>query len=74
MGGSRDGALHVRVRERAVDGRATAAVRSALADALGLRRSEVTLVSGATSRIKTYDVPDHAAPVIARLRDHPTGT
>jgi uncharacterized protein YggU (UPF0235/DUF167 family) len=68
VGGSHDGALVVRVRARAVDGRATAAVRVALAAALGVRRSEVTLISGATSRTKIYDVPDDTAASIARLR------
>jgi len=69
VGGSHDGALLVRVRERAVEGRATAAVRLALAAALGVGRSEVTLISGATSRTKIYDIPDSAAAAVARLRD-----
>jgi uncharacterized protein YggU (UPF0235/DUF167 family) len=69
VGGSHDGALVVRVRERAVDGHATAAVRAALAAALGVRRSQITLVSGATSRTKVYDVPDGVAAMIAGLRD-----
>ena len=69
VGGSYGGALVIRVRERAVDGQATAAARVALADALGLRLADVTLLSGATSRTKTYGVPDSAARTVERLRD-----
>jgi uncharacterized protein len=56
VGGDHDGALVVRVTARAVDGRATEAALRALADALGLRRSEITLVTGAASRTKLVDV------------------
>lgn len=41
---------------RAVDGAATAAVLQAVADAFGVRRRDVTLISGATSRTKVLDV------------------
>lgn len=41
---------------RAVDGAATAAVLQAVADAFGVRRRDVTLLSGATSRTKVLDV------------------
>lgn len=67
VGGAHDGALVVRVRERAVEGRATAAVQGALAAALGVRVPDVTLISGATSRTKTFQVPDSAAPAVQRL-------
>jgi uncharacterized protein YggU (UPF0235/DUF167 family) len=56
VGGDHDGALIVRVSARAVDGKATEATLRALAEALGVRRSEVTLVSGASSRTKLVDV------------------
>ena len=56
MGGGHDGALVVRVSAPAVDGRATAAALSAIADAFGVRRRAVTLVAGATSRTKIVDV------------------
>lgn len=70
VGGNRDGALVVRVVARAVQGKATAAAAAALADALGVRRAEVTLVHGATSRTKVFDVPDGAADRFdALLRD-----
>jgi len=39
-----------------VDGRANEAVRESLADAFGLRPAAVTLVSGASSRSKVFDV------------------
>ncbi|MGN6242698.1 MAG: DUF167 domain-containing protein [Motilibacteraceae bacterium] len=56
VGGDHDGALVVRVSARAVDGAATEAALAALADALGLRRRQVRLVSGATSRDKVVEV------------------
>ncbi len=54
-------ALVVAVNAPAVDGRATEAVLKALAKALGVRRSEVSLVSGHTSRTKIIEVPDACA-------------
>jgi len=48
--------LAVAVSARAVDGAATAAVLQAVADAFGVRRRDVTLISGATSRTKVLDV------------------
>jgi uncharacterized protein YggU (UPF0235/DUF167 family) len=56
VGGSHDGALVVRVAAPAVDGRATEAALTAVADALGVRRRAVTLVTGATSRTKVVDI------------------
>ncbi|MCZ2815679.1 DUF167 domain-containing protein [Modestobacter sp. VKM Ac-2984] len=56
VGGEHDGALVVRVSARAVDGKATAAALAAVAAAFGVRRSAVTLVSGATARSKVVDV------------------
>jgi uncharacterized protein (TIGR00251 family) len=56
VGGSHDGALVVRVAAPPVDGRATEAALSAVADAFGVRRRAVTLVAGATARTKTVDV------------------
>lgn len=51
-----DGRLTVYVAERAVDGKATAAVIAVLAKHLGVPRSRVELVSGATARIKRFRV------------------
>jgi hypothetical protein len=69
VGGSYDGALIVRVNERAVGGKATAAALLALAKALGVRARDVTLISGASSRTKTIEVPDTAGHNVARLLD-----
>ena len=67
VGGEHDGALVVRVSERAVDGRATAAALAAVAAAFGVRRQAVTLVAGATSRRKIVDVPGADPAVLDRL-------
>jgi len=69
VGGSHGDALVVRVRERAVDGKATAAALAALAAALDLRTRDVQLVSGATSRTKIVSLPDGVADAVARLRE-----
>ena len=61
------GALIVAVRERAVDGNATAAALRAVAAALGLTRSAVSLYSGATSRGKVLLVADPPADLADRL-------
>ena len=67
VGGSRDGALVVRVAAQAVDGKATEATVRAVASALGVRRADVRLVTGATSRTKVLDVPDDCADAVAAL-------
>lgn len=51
-----DGSLTIYVRERAVDGKATEAVIRTLAEHLGVPKSRVELVSGATSRDKRFRV------------------
>lgn len=68
VGGSHDGALVVRVAAPAVDGRATEAALAAVAEALGVRRREVTLITGATSRTKVVEVPDDVPGLADRLR------
>jgi uncharacterized protein len=67
VGGKHDGALVVRVRERAVDDRATAAALAAVAAAFGVRRHEVTLVAGASSRTKVVDVAGADPAALDRL-------
>jgi len=67
VGGQHDGALVIRVHERAVDGQATDAALSALATAFGVRRHAVTLVSGATSRTKIVDIQGADPAVLERL-------
>ncbi|CDQ45000.1 MULTISPECIES: DUF167 domain-containing protein [Mycolicibacterium] len=49
-----DGELTVYVPERAVDGKANEAVIKLLAAHLGVPRSRLELVSGATARVKRY--------------------
>jgi uncharacterized protein YggU (UPF0235/DUF167 family) len=67
VGGSRDGALVVRVGARAVDGQATEAALTAVAEAFGVRRRAVTLVTGATSRTKVLDVAGGESAVLHQL-------
>ena len=57
-----DGSLTVFVREPAVEGKATAAAAAVLAKHLGVPKSRVVLVSGATSRVKRFAVPGSAGP------------
>jgi hypothetical protein len=67
-------ALIVAVGAPAVDGKATEAVRRALAEALGLRPGAVALRLGATSRDKVFTVTSADAAVterLAALRDGP---
>ncbi|MES2491832.1 MAG: DUF167 domain-containing protein [Pseudomonadota bacterium] len=49
-----DGVLTVKVRAKAVDGKATAAVRALVAAGLGLAPSALALLRGATSRDKVF--------------------
>jgi len=56
VGGSYGDALVVKVVQRAVDGKATEVALRALADALGVRRRDVRLVSGPASRDKVAAV------------------
>ncbi len=51
-----DGALTIYVRERAVEGKATEAAARLLAEHLGVPRSRVELVAGATSRVKRFRI------------------
>jgi uncharacterized protein YggU (UPF0235/DUF167 family) len=71
VGGCYDGphgaALIIAVGAQAVDGKATEAVRRALAEALGVRPAAVTLRVGATSRNKIFAVDTSNAEVTPRL-------
>jgi uncharacterized protein YggU (UPF0235/DUF167 family) len=70
-GGEQAGALVVRVSARAVDGRATKAALAAVADAFDVRRSAVTLVSGASSRTKIVDIAAGDPRILADLLANP---
>lgn len=56
----------VAVTARAVDGKATEAALRAVADAFGVRRRQVTLVTGATSRDKVVDIDGAGDELSAR--------
>jgi uncharacterized protein len=66
-GGEHGAALVVRVSARAVDGKATEAALAAVAGAFGVRRSAVTLVSGASSRTKIVDIAAGDPRILADL-------
>ncbi len=68
MGGEHGGALVVRVSARAVDGAATEAALRAVADAFGVRRRDVTLVSGGAARTKVVDIQDADPDLLKQLR------
>lgn len=72
VGGRYDGpsgaALVVAVSARAVEGQATKAVLQAVAQALGVKRSAVTLVRGATSRDKVLEVAGREAEIEPKLK------
>lgn len=51
-----DGSLTIYVRERAIEGKATEAAARLLAEHLGVPRSRVELVAGATSRVKRFRI------------------
>jgi uncharacterized protein YggU (UPF0235/DUF167 family) len=55
------------VSPRAVAGQATEAALAAIADAFGVRRRAVTLISGATSRTKIIEVDGADPGTLSRL-------
>ncbi len=67
VGGEHDGALVVRVTARAVEGRATEAALAAVAEAFGVRRRAVSLVSGPASRTKVVEVEGADQAALERL-------
>jgi uncharacterized protein YggU (UPF0235/DUF167 family) len=62
----RDGVLIVAVRERAIDGRANAAIERAIAAWLGISVRSVSIVRGATGRRKYVDVAGIDADQLAQ--------
>jgi uncharacterized protein (TIGR00251 family) len=66
VGGRHGDALVVAVTARAVDGKATEAALRALADAFEVKRRDVALVSGATSRDKVVDIDGEPAELAVR--------
>ncbi len=59
--------LIARVAAPAVDGRANRALIEALADALGVKRSAVRIVAGASARTKVVEVSGIDRPTVERL-------
>ena len=59
-------AIIVAVTARAVDGKATEAALRAVAKAFGVRRGEVALVTGATSRDKVVDIDGDPSELVPR--------
>ncbi|HWE65190.1 MAG TPA: DUF167 domain-containing protein [Acidimicrobiales bacterium] len=59
--------LVVRVTAPATEGRANRAVADAVAGAFGVKRKDVTVLSGARSRNKVLDVAGASPAVLARL-------
>ena len=59
--------LEVRVAEAPADGAANEAVLKLLAAALGVRRSELAIISGETSRHKRIAIPFDIAEARGRL-------
>jgi len=67
VGGTHGEALVIKVAAPPVEGKATEAALRALAEALGVRRRDVTLISGATRREKVVEVDGDVAQVTANL-------
>jgi uncharacterized protein len=68
VGGSRGSALLVRVTARPVGGKATEAALRAVAAAFRVRRADVTLVAGGTSRDKVVGIAGDPDSIASRLQ------
>ncbi len=69
VAGLRDGALLVRVAAPPEKGKANEELRACVARALGLAKSSVELVSGASSRRKRLSIPASAEADLRRLAE-----
>lgn len=63
VGGCFGERLVVAVRARAVDGKATEAALAAIAEAVGVKRVDITLIAGASARDKVVQI-DGDVPVL----------
>jgi uncharacterized protein (TIGR00251 family) len=70
LAGLHQGHLKIRLGAPAVDNKANQALLAFVAKLLGLRRSQVSLEAGQTSRQKTLCVRTMAAPVWPEPTDH----
>lgn len=62
-----EGRLSIRVSAAPTDGEANAAVTKLLAKTLGLPQRDIALVSGTTSRVKTFEIPLEQVEMERRL-------
>lgn len=62
-----DGVLAVRVTAPPADGAANVAVSKLLARTLGIPQRDVVLVTGATARVKVFELPLDEAEIRRRL-------
>lgn len=69
ISGLRDGRLVVRVAAQPEKGKANEELVNCLAKALGIRKAEIVLVAGATSRQKTLSVPAGCEAALRHLAD-----
>lgn len=53
-----DGRWHAQLKSPPIDGRANAELIALVAQAFGLRKSQVSIKGGATGRIKRLSLPD----------------
>ena len=67
LGGTHDGALKVAVTQAPENGKANQAVIKAIAKQLGTSKSNVLIVGGQTSRIKTIESTGVSAADVRRL-------
>lgn len=69
VGGAYGDALVVKVAARAVEGKATEAALRAVAEAFGVRRRDVRLVTGETSRDKVVEIAGEESELTAKIID-----
>lgn len=69
VGGSHNGALRVSVTVPADKGKANRAITKGLAKALGIRPTEITLISGQTSRRKVFEINANIDTVSEKLSE-----
>jgi uncharacterized protein (TIGR00251 family) len=69
LGWNAAGELRIRVAAPPVDGAANAKLIALLAKRLSVRKGDVAIVSGESSRVKTIVVPASARPLLVDLPD-----